>query len=489
MTGFIVLSIVALLAVVAIQVGKISDLFTKIHGEEETERRSNEFHSRFGVAFMILFLVGSVVSAWYYKNYMMGYGPHESASVHGAGIHGLWDQTVFFTGIIFVATQIALFWFAFQFRGRKTHKAQFISHDNRLEVIWTAIPAVVMCYLVVQGLLVWNNSMADVKPGEDHIEIEATGYQFAWNIRYPGADGALGKKNFKLINPGKNDLGQDWTDQKNFDDFNANEIVLPVGKKIRVRITSKDVLHNFYLPHFQVKMDAIPGLPTYFVFTPIKTTEQYRLELKKYDEYNVPADPKEPNGPRKWEVFNYELACAELCGKGHFSMQKIVKIVSMEEYQKWLTTQKSTYESTVKGTDDDPWKNKVTEVKDFSVEAAETAKVGEHLELNNVNFATGSAKLTPESVKELDLVVAAMQAVPAMKVEIGGHTDNAGDAAKNVLLSDARAKAVLAYVQSKGIAADRMMAKGYGSGVPVAPNDSPENMKKNRRTEFVIASK
>ena len=107
---------------------------------------------------------------------------------------------------------------------------------------------------------------------EYYIEVEATGQQFAWIMRYPGADNKLGTKNFRLIGA-TNELGMDWEDPKSHDDVissAAGEIVkLPLGKEVRVRITSKDVLHNFDLPHFRVKMDAVPGLPTYFKFTPV----------------------------------------------------------------------------------------------------------------------------------------------------------------------------------------------------------------------------
>jgi cytochrome c oxidase subunit 2 len=82
--------------------------------------------------------------------------------------------------------------------GSENRKAKFIPHDNRLEVWWTAIPAVVMTFLVVRGLDAWNTVMADVNPDEDYIEIEATGQQFNWIIRYPGPDGKLGTRNYKL---------------------------------------------------------------------------------------------------------------------------------------------------------------------------------------------------------------------------------------------------------------------------------------------------
>ena len=107
-------------------------------------------------------------------------------------------------------------------------------HDNKLEIIWTAIPAVFMFGLVINGLIVWNDVMADVDPDEDYLEIGATGLQFQWVIRYPGADQKLGTKNFRLIN-NQNILGQDWQDLKNLDDFHAGDIVLPKGKKVRVR--------------------------------------------------------------------------------------------------------------------------------------------------------------------------------------------------------------------------------------------------------------
>ena len=261
MTTLIVLASVVLLIVVAVQIGKISELSAKIRGEEASSKDSNSFNAIFGVVFVVGFLIFCVATAWYYKNYMLGYGPHKSASAHGPSIQKLFNWTLFFTAIVFFLTQIALYWFGYKYREQKGRKVLFIPHDNRLEVIWTAIPALVMCGLVVGGLWVWNDVMGDVNEGEDFMEIEATAQQFGWTLRYPGADNVLGTKYFRYIVPGVNDLGIDFNDPKSHDDVvsASDEIVLPKGRKIRVRITSKDVLHNFYLPHFQVKMDAIPG--------------------------------------------------------------------------------------------------------------------------------------------------------------------------------------------------------------------------------------
>jgi cytochrome c oxidase subunit 2 len=383
MTGLIILLCVVLLVVVAIQVAKISELASKIRGGEDHDLQENTRTGKYLVIFMVVFLVLSAYSAYYYKNYMLGYGPHMSASEHGGSIDNIFNITLIVTGIVFFITQIALFWFAYKAREQKGRKALYMPHDNKLEMIWTAAPAIVMTFLVVGGLIAWNDIMADIKDGEDYIEIEATGYQFGWEIRYPGADGMLGAKNYKLIS-GTNSLGQDWDDPKNLDDFKADEIVLPVGKKVRVRITSKDVLHNFYLPQFRVKMDAVPGMPTYFVFTPKTTTEEYRAALSNYKEYQKPYDDTDPNGPKFWESFNYELACAELCGNGHYSMKRIVRIVSEEEYKDWLSKQNSFYMSSVRNTDDDPYKGKALPVSG----------------LEDLNEAAQDEALTPETESE-----------------------------------------------------------------------------------------
>lgn len=367
MTALLILICVILVTIVVIQIGKVTELASSIRGEEDSQYDTNRWNGLLSVAFLVVFLVGCVVSAVYYKNYMLGYGPHMAASEHGSRIDFLFDVTLFFTGIVFVITHIALFWFAWKYRGRRNRKADFIAHNDKLEIVWTIIPAVVMTLLVVGGLDAWNDIMYDVAPDEEHIEIEAMGVQFNWLLRYPGPDGQLGTRDFRLTT-GLNPIGQDWTDVKNHDDLHPSEIVLPVGKKVRVRILARDVLHNFYLPHFRVKMDAVPGIPTYFVFTPTKTTEEYRLELSKYAEYQVPFDPADPNGPQKWEAFEYELACAELCGSGHFSMRRIVRIVSEQEYNDWLNAQSSYYFSNIRNTDEDPLKGQTIQGEKPAVE-------------------------------------------------------------------------------------------------------------------------
>lgn len=495
-TGLLIIGCIILIAIVVVQIGKVTELATKIRGEEEVQYEANKRNGVLSLIFLVVFLIFCFWSAIHYRPWMLGYGPHEAASAHGGELDSIFNITLFFTGIVFVITHIVLFWFAYKYRGRRNAKASFISHDNKLEIIWTAVPAVVMCFLVIRGLVAWNEVMADVDEGEDYIEIEATGQQFLWHLRYPGPDGKLGTKNFRKIVPGQNPLGQDWMDDKNLDDFHPTDIVLPVNKKVRVRITAMDVLHNFDLPHFRVKMDAVPGMPTYFVFTPTKTTEEYRQELKKYPEYQALSDPDDPESDPLWKAFNYELACAELCGKGHFSMRKIVRIVSEEEYNEWLSGQTSYYKSNVRGKDFDPrlgevlGYEKVERKQEFNlaVEKARAAETNDEkiVRLNYVNFKTNSDELTANSQYELMNVVEAMKAHPDMTIEVAGHTDSDGDDDYNMDLSQRRAKAVFDFLTKNGVAAERMTSAGYGETRPVDTNETAQGKLNNRRTEFQI---
>ncbi len=496
MTSLIVLLCIILITVVMVQIGKVYELTNTIKGERQVLRDNSKWNGWLSLVFLVVFLVGVFWSAWDYKNVMLGYGPHESASEHGSMLDNLFNITLILTGIVFVLTHIALFWFAYKYRYQEGRKAKFIAHDNRLETWWTAIPAVVMTILVVRGLNAWNTVMADVKEGEDYMEIEATAQQFGWTLRYPGADGKIGTRDYKKTT-GANTLGMDFSDPKTWDDFiPGQEFYLPVGKKVRVRIIAKDVLHNFYLPHFRVKMDAVPGLPTYFVFTPVKTTAEYRNELRKYPEYNEPFDKAEPNGPKRWEKFDYELACAELCGKGHYSMRRVMKIVSQEEYDAWVKDQKSYYLTEMRGKEEDPNKDKVLDIevreraKEFgdnikkAVES--TTAADKTLTLKHINFESGSASLTANSKYELDNLVTGLNAYPNVSIEVAGHTDNVGDAAANMALSAARASAVAKYLSDRGISLNRIKPRGYGDSKPLVANDTPENQSKNRRTEFTI---
>ena len=507
MNYLIGLLIFALILIILVQVSKISEVAAKIRGEEEVAIQRNNNTAFWMVVFMIVFLVATIVSAYYYKNYMLGYGPLTSSSEHGSQIDSMFNVTLVLTGIVFVITQILTFWYSYKYRQAKGNKPIFLAHDTKLELVWTAIPAVAMAFLVAKGLVAWNNIMTDLDPEEKYLEIEATGYQFAWDVRYGGADGRIGAKDFRLIDLATNSLGMDFTDEKNHDDIflgGSDKIVLPVDTTVRVAITSKDVLHNFYLPHFRVKMDAVPGLPTYFIFKPTKTTQEMRQELKKYPEWNVPNDPKDPEGPKRWEAFEYELACAELCGKGHYSMRRIIEIVEPDAYKTWIAEKQPFYLTNIRGTDADPLKgkrllpqeikNRNEELKSQFSDVFKAVDAGEAEEktiirFKNVYYPTASAQLEDDSFYELDFVAGVLDKYKDVKVELRGHTDNVGDPGANRVLSQQRAQSVANRLIAKGIAAERLSVAGFGDAKPVESNETEEGRATNRRTELRVISK
>ena len=493
MKTLIVLGCIALLLLIVLQIARVRDLAKLLRSKDELEARATNSTGLYLVGFVIIFLVGATVSAYYFKNWMLGYGPHESASEHGSRIDSMMHITFLVTYVAFIITNFVLFYYAFKYRYKKGRKAQYISHNNTLEIVWTGIPAIVMTFLVVGGLDAWNDIMGDVGTDEEILEIEATGYQFAWAMRYPGPDGLLGKKDFRLIT-GSNQLGQDWTDPKNADDILLNDIVLPVNQKVRVRITAKDVLHDFYLPQFRVKMDAVPGLPTYFVFTPTKTTREWRRDLSQYEEYQLP-DPEDPT-KQLWETANFELACAELCGIGHYSMKRKVTILEEDEYEAWAADQKSYYMENIRGTDKDPNTAMLfpAEIQQRRVEfmtAANTAletpeDTDNTLILEYVTFETGSARLTELSRYQLDDAIAFLKKNDDVFAALRGHTDNVGDDAMNMSLSEQRARAVREYLVSNGITGDRLESEGFGEELPIETNATEEGRQANRRTELYI---
>lgn len=254
---------------------------------------------------------------------------HESASEHGLDIDFMFNTTLVITTIVFILTHIALFGFSFQYRGSENRKAYFFPHNNSLERIWTIVPAIVLTVLVLLGFFTWrgitNVSAEDQKKA---INIEVTGEQFKWSLRYAGFDNQIGNRNYKLTTP-TNGLGIDFKDQKSWDDKLTSEIVIPVNKAVRIIINSKDVLHSFYLPDFRVQMNAVPGMPTTFQFTPRLTTAQMR------EKRNNPA-------------YDYVLLCAKICGAGHYNMQAKVTVVSEAEYAAWLAKQPLYYNDDVK---------------------------------------------------------------------------------------------------------------------------------------------
>ena len=228
------------------------------------------------------------------------------------------------TGLVFVITQVLLFWFAYKYQEKDGKKAFYFPHNNKLELLWTTVPAIFLTVLVVFGLIFWFKITGD--PPSNAITVEITGHQFGWEMRYPGKDGILGKKNYRLYNqPSGNTLGVDFDDPASLDDIHVSTTMhLPVGVPVKFVINSQDVIHDVGLSHFRMKMDAVPGIPTTLWFTPKYTTEQMKERTNNAN-------------------FTYEISCDQMCGTGHFSMRGVIIVDSPEDYKKWLAEQKPEY--------------------------------------------------------------------------------------------------------------------------------------------------
>lgn len=372
-------------------------------------------------ALSLIILVAGAIGVWYEMKYHGKYVMNSNAaSEHGKSWDSMFNWTFGFTFVVFIITQILLFWFPFRYQYKENAKALYYFHNNKLELIWSSVPAIVLTALVLNGYNTWSKI---TNPDTSNAtEIEVVAQQFQWRARYGGADGKLGTAHFTLINS-KNELGvaiEHYTDSliieleksiadvnnqltefksvdnrpskkvaafqakydslvrirpergyekeykeiktalcdaksgaavdkleaelrrlttqldrvkkirqdKKFfngtgnDDVITTEICLIKNKVYKFKFRSKDVLHSAWMPEFRAQMNCVPGMPTQFVFTPIKTTAEARAEK---------GNPK----------YNYYLYCNKICGASHSNMKIAVTVVGTEaEYKEWMSKQK-----------------------------------------------------------------------------------------------------------------------------------------------------
>jgi len=199
------------------------------------------------------------------------------------------------TGVAFILTEAVLIWFAFRYRGRPGVRAHYTHGNGRLEVIWTVVPAVMLVFLAFASRTAWNKIKGSIPPTDQTVVVTAS--QFNWEIRYGGADGEF-----------------DTAD----DIITSNDMRLPVNSKTRIRLRSKDVLHSFFLPYHRLKQDAVPGVTIDVWLEPNKTG-------------------------------TYEIACAELCGFGHYSMRGQLTVMEPGEYRQWIEEQEAALQAATAG--------------------------------------------------------------------------------------------------------------------------------------------
>lgn len=320
MSGLLTIVLILLVFVIIYQIAKASEYSTILRGEEKMRASINRMMAWLLVVFFIL----GVYGIWLCHNMLMDKMLPVSASEHGVAYDMMYRVTIWVTGIVFFITQALLFWFAFKYQSTEKRTSFFFPHNNKLEILWTTIPAIVMAALVAVGLKNWMNMTSEAP--KNSMVVEIVGKQFNWLIRYPGADGVLGKRDFRKIDDANNVLGLDWTDKNNMDDIIAQngEMHLVVNKPVKLIIGSRDVIHDVGLAHFRMKMDAVPGIITTLWFTPTITTAKMK---------EITNDPD----------FVYEISCDQMCGKGHYSMRGTVIVETQAEYNAWVASQQSYY--------------------------------------------------------------------------------------------------------------------------------------------------
>ena len=346
MIKFLVYVAITLTVVAVGYLVRVYELAISLKGKKvhEVTEKDNRLMSKIMLTFLVSFFVFII---WQLQTY----GPRtlpESASEHGVGLDWLFNFNMNILWFVFVITHITLFYFAYKYYGRPNNKATFFPHNNKLEMVWTIIPAIVLAFIIIFGLKAWTKITAEASP--DSMVVELYAKQFDWTARYSGKDNTLGASNYKLITA-TNDLGMDSTSKEGMDDIIVkNEIHLPIGKEVEFKFHSREVIHSAYFPHFRAQMNCVPGMTTMLHFTPIITTADMRKKPEVIGLMDGINSIRAKRGDKP-EEFNYILLCNKVCGNSHYNMQMTVIIETEEEYNKWISSKKPYFNKSTASTE------------------------------------------------------------------------------------------------------------------------------------------
>jgi cytochrome c oxidase subunit 2 len=375
--------LVVVLGVMAIaQLARVYELTSRLRGkrEEDISPADNRMNARLMWAFLIAYFGFFLWLVVAYGDKMLPV----AASEHGVKTDQLLNFNWIILLIAFVITNVLLFWFAGKYIYSKERRAYWQPHNNKLELIWTVIPAGVLAVIIIYGLTTWNEITAPASP--DAVVVELYAKQFDWTARYPGADGVLGATDFRLIN-GTNPLGivtpesiaqrmaeidasiheadsvlansiladtkrgemeeqverlrrtqarivnlrtlmdldikQKGTASQYLygaDDVVTKEFLLPIRQEAKLLIRSRDVIHSAYIPHLRSQMNAVPGMTTTMKMVPTITTDSMRTVMKD-------------------DAFEFILLCNKICGASHYNMQMPLTVTSASDYDAWMVEQ------------------------------------------------------------------------------------------------------------------------------------------------------
>ena len=264
-----------------------------------------------GLALLVVIWLITFASTYFFiaKTWWLPAG----VSAAAAGIDQQFAFTYVVMGIVFVLAQCSLGYFVWKYRDRgQPSKAEYSHGNTTLEVVWTLLTAILFVGLNLMGSRIWAAERFE-PAHEGALPVEVTGMQFAWYFRYAGPDGKFGLTSPKLMDPSSGSeaaIGLDTADPAAKDDVVTGTMFLPVNREVDLTLKAVDVIHSFFVPNFRFKQDAVPGLAIHMHFTPT-------------------------------EIGDYEIACAELCGLGHYKMHGMVKVVSQDDFDKWLAAREA----------------------------------------------------------------------------------------------------------------------------------------------------
>ena len=374
MEKLIILIVIILGAIALAQLIRVYELSSKLRksGEHEINNKDNHINGLLMFVFMILTFVG-----FFYLMLKYGWtGRGTAASTQGVETDWLLNLNFIIILIAYFITNFLLFYFSYKYVRKPGVKAYFYPHNNKLEMIWTIVPAIVLAVIIILGLKSWTKITSPAEA--DAIRIELFAKQYDWTARYAGLDNELGKYDYKLTTD-NNELALitsntidssiaimskeilSLTKLLNNRDTILNDSVIVVrrntlsvkerlfrlvtqikenhdkkadaavwddiiqkdtlylckGENYEFNLRARDVLHSAYFPHFRIQMNAVPGMTTRMKLTPNMTTEQMR------------AEKNNPN-------FNFVLMCNKICGGAHYKMKMIVVVKDKASYKKWI---------------------------------------------------------------------------------------------------------------------------------------------------------
>lgn len=302
------------------QLVRVVELSTKLKGADPNKvtDRDNRMNGTFMLLFVLLFFGFCIWQFFAYQDILLP----QAASEHGVKIDWLMNFNFVLIGIVFFVTNFLLFFMAYKYYGREGRKATFYPHNNKLEMLWTGVPAVFLFIVIFLGIKLWNTT-TEPAPESTRL-VELYGQQFIWKARYSGADNKLGKADYRLA--GKFEVGMDTSDIKGYDDIVVNDtLFLEKGVSVNFRMRSQDVIHSAYFPHFRAQMNCVPGMETWFHFVPTITTDEMR---------KITGNPE----------FNYMLLCNKICGTSHYKMGLLIYVGDKKAYNHYMARHKPVFD-------------------------------------------------------------------------------------------------------------------------------------------------